>query len=302
MTSLDATRQGKKSTAESPHEPPLALQKRCETFASRADIQVSRDSVRQYDDSETLLDGRHRSHKKARNGYGKSTMHLFELSSRIPLARWAPVPVRLIVGYGFMAHGYAKLANGPDIFVGIVDAMGVPAPFLTAWLTILVELVGGLAVLLGAFVTLFSLPMAAILLVATFTVHLSNGFTSIKLIAVTAAGAQFWTAGLRNRPPVPRLLCPVGRLRLPEQARNVLASREIIIRYISFVAAFVGQAQCGFIGLGPWVGRVRSPRRGCHRKFIRLSMQLNWLTNLNFVTVPCGPENDPESIPGVSAW
>jgi putative oxidoreductase len=125
----------------------------------------------------------------------ESAMHLFELSSRFPLARWAPVPLRLIVGYGFMAHGYAKLAKGPDVFVGILDAIGIPAPFVMAWLTILVELVGGLAVLLGAFVTLFSLPMAAILLVATFTVHLPNGFTSIKLMAVTTAGAQFGSPG-----------------------------------------------------------------------------------------------------------
>jgi putative oxidoreductase len=79
--------------------------------------------------------------------------------------------------------------------VGIVDAIGVPAPFVAPWLTILVELVGGLAVLLGAFVTIFSLPMAAILLVATLTVHLSNGFSSIKLMAVTAAGAQFGPPG-----------------------------------------------------------------------------------------------------------
>lgn len=35
---------------------------------------------------------------------------------RSALARWAPIPVRLIVGYGFMEHGYAKLARGPDSF------------------------------------------------------------------------------------------------------------------------------------------------------------------------------------------
>jgi len=40
--------------------------------------------------------------------------------------------------------------------------MGVPAPHLMAWLTILTELIGGLAVLLGAFVALVSLPMAAV--------------------------------------------------------------------------------------------------------------------------------------------
>jgi hypothetical protein len=37
--------------------------------------------------------------------------------------------------------------------------------------------------------------MAAILLVAIFTVHLPYGFSSIKLMAVTAAGAQFGQPG-----------------------------------------------------------------------------------------------------------
>jgi len=118
-----------------------------------------------------------------------------ELLDRSLIARWAPLPLRLIVGYGFMAHGYAKLMKGPDVFVGILHVIGVPAPHLMAWLTILVELFGGLAVLLGAFVPLVSLPMAAVLLVAIFTVHLPYGFTSIKLMAVTAAGPQFGPPG-----------------------------------------------------------------------------------------------------------
>jgi len=37
--------------------------------------------------------------------------------------------------------------------------------------------------------------MAAVLLVAMFTVHLPYGFSSIKLIAVTAAGPQFGPPG-----------------------------------------------------------------------------------------------------------
>jgi putative oxidoreductase len=111
------------------------------------------------------------------------------------LARYAPLPLRLIVGYGFMAHGYAKLMKGPDAFVAIVHAMGVPAPSFMAWLTILIELFGGLALLLGAFVVPLSLPMAAVLLVAMFTVHLPFGFTSIKLIAITPSGPQFGPPG-----------------------------------------------------------------------------------------------------------
>jgi len=64
-----------------------------------------------------------------------------------------------------------------------------------AWVTILTELLGGLAIFLGAFVSLISLPLASVLLVAIFTVHLPYGFSSIKLIAVTPAGAQFGPVG-----------------------------------------------------------------------------------------------------------
>jgi len=120
---------------------------------------------------------------------------VLRLTTRFPFARWAPIPLRLIVGYGFMEHGYAKLSKGPDTFAGILQALGVPAPHLMAWATILVELCGGFAVLAGAFVAIASVPMAAVLLVALFTVHLPYGFSSIKLVAVTAAGAQFGPPG-----------------------------------------------------------------------------------------------------------
>ena len=115
--------------------------------------------------------------------------------NRASLARWAPVPLRLIVGYGFMQHGFAKLSKGSEAFAAILHAIGVPAPHLMAWLTILTELFGGLAVLLGAFIPLVSLPMAAVLVVAIFTVHLPYGFTAIKLISVTAGHAQFGPPG-----------------------------------------------------------------------------------------------------------
>ena len=121
-----------------------------------------------------------------------------DLISRSPIAHWAPLPLRLIVGYGFMEHGFAKLARGLDAFPAILHAIGVPAPHLMGWLTIFVEIVGGLAVLSGALVPLASIPMAAVLLVAIFTVHLPYVFSSIKLQAVTAAGAQFGPPGFET--------------------------------------------------------------------------------------------------------
>ncbi|MBA3896272.1 MAG: DoxX family protein [Sphingomonadaceae bacterium] len=94
-----------------------------------------------------------------------------------------------------MAHGYAKLARGPESFTNILHALGMPAPSLLAWATILVELFGGLAVLVGAFIPLASIPMAIVLVVAIFTVHVPNGFSSIKLQSVATAGAQFGQPG-----------------------------------------------------------------------------------------------------------
>jgi putative oxidoreductase len=110
-------------------------------------------------------------------------------------ASWYALPLRLIVGFGFMEHGYAKLARGPEAFIHVLHALGVPAAFLLGWATIVVEVIGGLLVLLGAVVPLATVPMVAVLLVAIFTVHLPNGFSSIKLQSVDAAGAHFGQPG-----------------------------------------------------------------------------------------------------------
>lgn len=111
------------------------------------------------------------------------------------IAAWWAVPLRVMVGYGFIVHGLAKLSRGPSGFSHTLNALGVPAPDVMAWATILVELIGGFAVLIGAFVWVASIPMAVVLLVAMFTVHLPHGFSSIKLVAVTSAGAQFGPPG-----------------------------------------------------------------------------------------------------------
>ena len=111
------------------------------------------------------------------------------------LRRWAPLPLRLVVGYGFIVHGFAKLSRGPENFAAVLHALGVPWPHLLAWATTFVELVGGAAVLLGAFIPLASMPMAIVLLTALFTVHLPYGFFSVKLVEVSASGTKFGPVG-----------------------------------------------------------------------------------------------------------
>jgi putative oxidoreductase len=125
------------------------------------------------------------------NNFVDRSSHLF---STLPEA-WYAIPLRLMIGYGFMEHGDAKLARGPDDFANILHALGMPAATLLSWATVLIELLGGLAVMVGAFVPLASVPMIVALLVAIFTVHLPNGFSSIRLQSVTAVGAHFGQPG-----------------------------------------------------------------------------------------------------------
>lgn len=110
-------------------------------------------------------------------------------------ARYAILPVRLLVGYGFIEHGFAKLARGPDTFAGILQQLGVPLPHLAAWLTIGTEILGGLAMLLGFLVFWASIPMAVVLLVAMISVHLPYGFSSVRLVGISASGARFGPVG-----------------------------------------------------------------------------------------------------------
>src|SRR6266699_3629444 len=102
-------------------------------------------------------------------------------------ADWYALPIRLIVGFGFVQHGYAKLSRGGEGFIAILHAMGVPFADLLGCATIIVEIVGGLLILAGAFVPVAAVPMIVVLLAAIFTVHLPNGFSSIKLMSYDAA-------------------------------------------------------------------------------------------------------------------
>jgi len=125
-------------------------------------------------------------------------IHLMRISSSTYnwLAVWAPLPIRLVVGYGFMAHGYAKFSRGPEKFAAVLHTLGVPEPLLAAWAATLTELIGGAAVMVGALIPWVSIPMTVVLLTALVTVHLPYGFFSVKFAEVSEAGIKFGT--LRN--------------------------------------------------------------------------------------------------------
>src|SRR5258708_28582537 len=121
---------------------------------------------------------------------------MFKLPTESPWRKWAPLPLRLMIGYGFMAHGWAKLSRGPDGFAKLLHQIGAPLPEVTAWVSTLTEILGGLAILVGAFVAVVSVPLIVMMLVAMFTVHLRYGFSAINTIGLTADGPLFGPPGI----------------------------------------------------------------------------------------------------------
>lgn|SRR4030095_1151102 len=83
---------------------------------------------------------------------------------------------RLIVGYGFLQHGYAKVSNGAEHFAASLAGLGVREPGIMRWVTIAAELICGADILVGALVPVLCIPMAVVLLVAIIFVHLPFGF------------------------------------------------------------------------------------------------------------------------------
>src|SRR5262245_65438400 len=120
---------------------------------------------------------------------------MFERPNQALWRQWAPLPLRLVIGYGFMAHGWAKLSRGPAGFARLLEHIGAPLPEATAWVATFVEIFGGAAILAGAFVAVVGIPLIVMMLVAMFTVHLRYGFSAINTIGLTADGPQFGPPG-----------------------------------------------------------------------------------------------------------
>jgi putative oxidoreductase len=108
---------------------------------------------------------------------------------------WSLLPLRAVVGCGFMVHGLAKWNRGPANFGKLLHVIGVPAPVPTAWLVTLLEVFGGAAILAGVLIALVSIPLIVSMLVAMFTVHLRYGFSSINTIGLTPSGPVFGPPG-----------------------------------------------------------------------------------------------------------
>ncbi|MCM3574313.1 MULTISPECIES: DoxX family protein [Mesobacillus] len=82
--------------------------------------------------------------------------------------------LRLVLGVTFLIHGAAKFQGGIENTVGFFESLGFPG--FSAYIVALVELVGGLAMLLGVGTRVVSILFAIVLAVAVVKVKLAGGF------------------------------------------------------------------------------------------------------------------------------
>ena len=97
------------------------------------------------------------------------------------LAGLTPVVVRVIVGFMMFAHGVDKLSGGVAGIAGFgefLSSAGLPAGLLLAWFVTLLELVGGIMLIVGLLSRMVAGLMTVELLVAIALVTGQAGLIS----------------------------------------------------------------------------------------------------------------------------
>lgn len=110
---------------------------------------------------------------------------------------WGLLVLRVAVGLVFAVHGAQKLLLfGIGGTAGFLGSLGIPLPEVAAIAVILVELVGGLALLIGLGTRYVAALLAVNMAVALFTVHLPNGFFvdggGVEFVLVLLVAALFF--------------------------------------------------------------------------------------------------------------
>lgn len=101
------------------------------------------------------------------------------------LAPFAATVLRVAVGVVFIAHGWQKLDNGVSGFAGFLTSLNIPAPELMAWVVTILEIGGGVLLVLGLGTRLAGLALAALMVGTIITVKAEAG-----LIGEQGVGAE----------------------------------------------------------------------------------------------------------------
>ena len=108
----------------------------------------------------------------------KTIDRIFSLGEGVPVFKdFSLLLVRLILAYGFWSPALMKW-KGLEGTAGWFESMGYPLPMVSAILAALTEILGVILLTLGLGTRIIVLPLIFVMLIAIFTVHISNGFAA----------------------------------------------------------------------------------------------------------------------------
>ena len=136
---------------------------------------------------------------------------------------------RIILGVILVAHGYQKFAEWTLAATGQAFAgMGIPLPAVSAAVAAIIELVGGILLILGAFTPIVGVLVFLQMLVAAVLVHISNGIFVAdggwELVGAIGAGALALAAAGAGRWSVDGLLLSRTERALTEARRESVSA------------------------------------------------------------------------------
>lgn len=82
--------------------------------------------------------------------------------------------LRIVLGATFFIHGLSKFQGGIENTVGFFESLGLPG--FTAYMVALIELISGIAIVLGVGTRIFSILFAIVLAAAIVKVKIAIGF------------------------------------------------------------------------------------------------------------------------------
>jgi putative oxidoreductase len=100
-------------------------------------------------------------------------------------ARYGLAILRVILGIAMALHGWSKLSGGVGGVAGFFGSLGIPAPGLMAWVVTIVELVGGILLVVGFLTQIAGVLIALDMLGAILFAYLLRGAPFIENGAIT---------------------------------------------------------------------------------------------------------------------
>ena len=105
---------------------------------------------------------------------------------------WASMPIRLLLAFVFIQQGWGKI-TGLSGAAGFFESIGIPLAIVAATVVAVVELAGGIAVLLGWYTRYAASALAFVMVVAI--IFVPSGYAQAGVALIASLSLMFSGAG-----------------------------------------------------------------------------------------------------------